>query len=65
MLAGEDHSRRQLLEEIHRKSNLLVYQLANFKNLVRDLKIISFYETQQTRQLEMVLRLNPLLLWPD
>jgi hypothetical protein len=31
-----------------------MYQLVDFKNLIRDWKIISFYETQQTRQLEWV-----------
>jgi hypothetical protein len=36
------------------KSDLLAFQLADFKNLIRDRKMISFYETRQTRQLEFV-----------
>ena len=57
MLASQqDHPRHALLEEIDRTSNLLTYQLADFKNLIRDRKIVSFFETQQTRQLEWVRR---------
>jgi hypothetical protein len=33
---------------------LLASQLADFKNLIRDRKVVSFYETEQTRQLELV-----------
>ena len=55
MAAGEGHHLRAgLLEEIKAKSNLLIYQLVDFKNIIGDRKIISFYETQQTRQLELV-----------
>jgi protein SERAC1 len=57
MLGGqEDHPRHVLLDEIHQTSNLLAYQLADFKNLIRDRKIVSFFETEQTRQLEWVRR---------
>ncbi|KAH8682822.1 hypothetical protein BGZ60DRAFT_205902 [Tricladium varicosporioides] len=53
MVAGEDqHPRMELLEQIKQKSDLLIYQLADFRNLIRDRKIVSFYEMQQTRQLE-------------
>ncbi|PTB40427.1 hypothetical protein M441DRAFT_431873 [Trichoderma asperellum CBS 433.97] len=53
MLAGQDnHPRSALLQQIRVKSNLLENQLADFKNLVRDRKIVSFYETRQTRQLQ-------------
>ncbi|KAF2176125.1 hypothetical protein K469DRAFT_718281 [Zopfia rhizophila CBS 207.26] len=53
MLAGQNnHPRNALLEQIRSKSDLLAYQLVDFKNLIRDRKIISFYETGQTRQLE-------------
>ncbi|KAF1966817.1 hypothetical protein BU23DRAFT_661619 [Bimuria novae-zelandiae CBS 107.79] len=53
MLAGESsHPRDGLLQEIKSKSNLLAYQLADFKNLIRDRKVVSFYETGQTRQLK-------------
>ncbi|KAH7303327.1 hypothetical protein B0I35DRAFT_365156 [Stachybotrys elegans] len=51
MLAAENsHSRDVLLQEIKSKSNLLAYQLVDFKNLIRDRKIVSFYETEQTRE---------------
>ena len=55
LLAGEPHHpRHALLEEIDKKSNVLSYQLADFKNLIRDRKIVSLYETEQTRELEWV-----------
>ncbi|KAF1966815.1 hypothetical protein BU23DRAFT_573760 [Bimuria novae-zelandiae CBS 107.79] len=42
MLAGESsHPRDGLLQEIKSKSNLLAYQLADFKNLIRDRKVDS------------------------
>ncbi|KAF1347228.1 TPR-like protein, partial [Lizonia empirigonia] len=53
MLAGEDrHPRRGLLEQIREKSDLLASQLDNFRNLIQDRKVVSFYETGQTRQLQ-------------
>jgi alpha-beta hydrolase superfamily lysophospholipase len=53
MLAGEsNHPRQGLLQEIKSKSDLLANQLVDFKNLIRDRKVVSFYETGQTRQLE-------------
>ncbi|KAF2191836.1 hypothetical protein K469DRAFT_654999 [Zopfia rhizophila CBS 207.26] len=53
MLARQDnHPRSALLEQIRVKSNLLAFQLADFKNLIRDRKVVSFYGTGQTRQLE-------------
>ena len=55
MVAGQDnHPRSALLEQIRSKSDLLAFQLADFKNLIRDRKVVSFYETLQTRQLEFV-----------
>jgi hypothetical protein len=48
------HPRNALLEQIRSKSDLLAFQLADFKNLIRDRKVVSFYETGQTRQLELV-----------
>ncbi|KFY69545.1 hypothetical protein V496_00165 [Pseudogymnoascus sp. VKM F-4515 (FW-2607)] len=54
MVAGKDqHPRMELLEQIKLKSDLLMYQLADFKNLIRDRKIVSFYEGQQTRRLQL------------
>ena len=43
--------RSALLDEVMKNSELLEYQLVDFKNLIRDRKIVSFYETGQTRQL--------------
>jgi hypothetical protein len=55
IVAGQDnHPRSALLEQIRSKSDLLAFQLADFKNLIRDRKVVSFYETLQTRQLEFV-----------
>lgn len=55
MVAGEDqHPRMDLLEQIRQKSDLLTNQLVDFKNLIRDRKIVSFYETGQTRRLKLV-----------
>ncbi|KAJ5718746.1 hypothetical protein N7488_004392, partial [Penicillium malachiteum] len=54
MLArDQSHPRGQLLEQISSKSDLLIYQLADFKNLIRDRKVVSFYETEQTRRLKL------------
>ncbi|EXA31288.1 hypothetical protein FOVG_17412 [Fusarium oxysporum f. sp. pisi HDV247] len=53
MLAGQgNHPRSALLQQIRDKSDLLAFQLADFKNLIRDRKIVSFFETAQTRQLD-------------
>jgi hypothetical protein len=55
MLVGQDrHPRSALLNQIKQKSDLLASQLNDFKNLVRDRKVVSFYETGQTRQLQFV-----------
>lgn len=61
MVAGEDqHPRIELLHQIDHKSDILKYQLADFKNLMCDRRIVSFYETQQTRRLELVIFLTHL-----
>jgi hypothetical protein len=55
MLEGQgSHPRSQLLQQIRSKSDVLAFHLADFKNLIRDRKIVSFYETGQTRQLQFV-----------
>lgn len=54
ILEQNNYPRSGLLEEIKSKSALLAYQLVDFKNLIRDRKIVSFYETAQTRQPEFV-----------
>lgn len=55
MLGGQGgHPRNALLEQIRSKSDPLASQLDDFKNLIRDRKIVSFYEMEQTRKLELV-----------
>lgn len=55
MVAGQDnHLRNALLEQIRSKSDLLAFQLVDFKNLIRGRKVVSFVEMAQTRQLEFV-----------
>jgi protein SERAC1 len=49
-----DHPRAELLEQIRLQSDVLTHQLADFKNLIRDRKIVSFFETQKTRRLHLV-----------
>jgi hypothetical protein len=48
------HPRKHLLQQISSKCDVLIHQLADFKNLIRDRKVVSFYETEQTRQLVYV-----------
>jgi hypothetical protein len=55
---AEQHPRMGLLQQIERESDLLKYQLVDFKNLIRDRKIVSFYETQQTKRLQLVIISN-------
>jgi hypothetical protein len=50
----DQHPRQELLDQISTKSQLLADQLANFKNIVENRKIISFYERQQTPGLKEV-----------
>lgn len=49
-----NHPRERLLQQISSKSDLLMQQLVDFKNLIRGRKVVSFYETEQTRQLMLV-----------
>ncbi|KAJ5938334.1 hypothetical protein N7466_001468 [Penicillium verhagenii] len=52
MMGGDkSHPREQLLQQISSNSDLLIHQLTDFKNLIRDRKVVSFYETEQTRRL--------------
>ncbi|KAI5820655.1 hypothetical protein BZA77DRAFT_226720, partial [Pyronema omphalodes] len=48
----EEHPRQELLNQITTKSQLLADQLADFKNIVEDRRIVSFYERQQTAHLK-------------
>ena len=55
MLAEQNnHPRDALLQQIQSKSDLLAFQLADFKNLIRHRKVVSFYGRGQTQQLEFV-----------
>ena len=55
MLAGNgNHPREKLLQQISSKSDRLSHQLADFKDLIRDRKVVSFYEMEQTRRLVLV-----------
>jgi len=50
----ENNHRSALLQQIRKESDLLESQLVDFKNLIRDRKVVSFYETRATRQLQFV-----------
>jgi hypothetical protein len=55
ILAGDpNHPQHNVLEEIDENSIVLRYQLADFKNLIRDRRIVNFFETEQSRELEWV-----------
>jgi hypothetical protein len=54
MLSQDDHPRADLLAQINRSSQYLLSQLADFKDLIGDRKIVTFYETQQSRKLQQV-----------
>lgn len=49
-----NHPRNALLYQIRKTSDLLAPQLADFINLIQDRKVVSFYETRQTKQFEFV-----------
>ena len=50
----ENHPRDDLLRDLKLNSSPLIQQLDAFKNLIKDRKVVSFYETRQTRRLEWV-----------
>lgn len=53
IIAGtENNPRNALLQQISRNSDLLISQLVDFKNLIRDRKIVSLFKTEQTQRLE-------------
>ena len=53
-LEQDNHPRSVLLAQINRSSEYLISQLADFKDLIRDRKIVTFFEMQQTRKLQQV-----------
>lgn len=48
----ENHPWDDLLRDLKLNSSPLIQQLDAFKNLIKDRKVVSFYETRQTRRLE-------------
>lgn len=55
MIAHEvRHPAHSLLREIKSGSSTLALQSVDFKNLIRDRKVVSFYEERDTRQLQFV-----------
>lgn len=54
ILGEEQHPRTGLLHQINTGSKELQYQLADFKDILYDRKIVSFYETEQSRRLQRV-----------
>ncbi|KAL1637636.1 hypothetical protein SLS58_009239 [Diplodia intermedia] len=51
LLPDHEHPRHGLLDQIKSNSDALVDQLSDFKNIIQDRKIVSFYEAEQTPQL--------------
>ncbi|OXV05498.1 hypothetical protein Egran_06734 [Elaphomyces granulatus] len=49
----ENHPRNDLLRDLKLNSSPLIQQLDAFKNLIKDRKVVSFYETRETRRLEL------------
>jgi hypothetical protein len=56
--AEQGHPRHSLLDEISSGSLVLAYQAQDFVNIIRDRKVVSFYETRETRQLQRVYHLR-------
>lgn len=54
IMGGEGHPRTGLIHQISVDSEVLGQQLEDFKDNLDDRKVISFYETEQSRRLERV-----------
>jgi hypothetical protein len=54
MIPVPDHPRRELLNQISPDSEVLRMQLSDFKNIVGDRKVASFFETELTPEPELV-----------
>lgn len=48
------HPRQALLKQMKPDSDLLMSQLVDFRNLIQDRKVTSFYEVEQSKSLELV-----------
>ena len=53
-MGSERHPRYDLIENIGIDSLALKVQLKDFVSMLRDVKIVSFYETEQSRRLVRV-----------
>ena len=54
IMGQEEHPRTGLLHQISTDSKELHHQLTDFKDILYDRKVISFYETEQSRRLQRV-----------
>ena len=52
IMGSEEHPRTGLLQQIDIDSSQLKQQLADFKDILYDRKVVSFYETEQSRRLQ-------------
>ncbi|KAI9688231.1 MAG: hypothetical protein M1822_001737 [Bathelium mastoideum] len=53
MLDGQDkHPRKELIQQISDESSYLAFRFSEFRDVIRDRKVVSFYETRQTQQLQ-------------
>ncbi|KAI9657407.1 MAG: hypothetical protein M1821_003089 [Bathelium mastoideum] len=53
MLAGQSkHPRNELLQQISDESSYLAIHFGEFRDVIRDRKVVSFYETRQTQELQ-------------
>jgi protein SERAC1 len=59
MVPDMDNPRRSLLHETEPESDVLRIQVTDFKNIVGDRKIASFYETEPTPTPQMVYYITP------
>ena len=54
IMGQEEHPRTGLLHQINTDSKELHHQLVDFKDILYDRKVISFYETEQSQRLQRV-----------
>ena len=54
IMGQDEHPRTGLLYQIKTDSKELHHQLGDFKDILYDRKVVSFYETEQSRRLQRV-----------
>ena len=54
IMGQEEHPRTGLLFQINTDSKELLHQLTDFKDILYDRRVVSFYETEQSRRLRRV-----------